>query len=292
MRLFDLHCDTAYEMYKQNMDYESNVLDIALERARCFEEYKQVMALWCDKELTDEECYEEFFKMRKNLLRYTKVPSDFGAYALSVEDARLLCGKLERLDILRDMGVRFLIPMWSGESIIGGAFDTEKGLTDFGKAAIERCFEIGIIPDISHCSVESAEDIFRIAERCGKPVIASHSCAFSVLSHPRNLRDGQFERIKALGGIVGLSFCAYHLAENREECTTEDIIRHFEHYLSLGGENMTCFGADMDGAPMPCGITGIESVMQIYEMLCKCFGREIADKLTYKNACKFVKDNL
>ena len=112
------------------------------------------------------------------------------------------------------------------------------------------------------------------------------------MSHPRNLRDGQFERIKALGGIVGLSFCAYHLAENREECTTNDIIRHFEHYLSLGGENMTCFGADMDGAPMPCGITGIESVMQIYEMLCKCFGREIADKLTYKNACKFVKYNL
>ncbi len=292
MRFFDLHCDTAYEMYAQNKGFKQNDLAISLERAKCLDEYKQVMALWCRNDRTDEECFADFLEMHENFLRHSPVPASFSPFSFSLEDARLLCGDLERLDLLHSMGIKFLIPMWKGESIIGGAFDTDTGLTDFGKAVIERCFEIGIIPDISHCSLKSADEILKLAEEKGGVVIASHSCSYSVYSHPRNLRDEQFLRIKELGGIVGLSLCAYHLTEKKEKCTADDIMRHFEHYLSLGGEDMTCFGADMDGAPMPCGVSGIESMPMIYEMLCNKFSREIADKLTYDNASIFMEKNL
>ncbi len=292
MRLFDLHCDTAYEMYVQNKEFSKNSLNVSLERAKCLDEYKQVMALWCNNERTDEECFNDFLEVHANFLRHSPVPATFGPFAFSLEDSRLLCGDIGRLDLLKSMGIRFLIPMWKGESIIGGAFDTDVGLTDFGKAVIRRCFEIGIIPDISHCSLKSADEILKMAEEEGRAAIASHSCAYSVYSHPRNLRDEQFMRIKALGGVVGLSFCAYHLTEKSEECTPDHIISHFEHYLSLGGEDMLCFGADMDGAPMPCGISGIENIPMVYEMLCERFGKVIADKLTYENASNFMNKNL
>lgn len=291
MKFFDLHCDTAYEMYVQDQGFQKNKLNIDLERAEYLEEYRQVMALWCNNERTDEECFEDFLAMHRNFLHHSSVPADFGPFAFSLEDARLLCGSIERLKLLRDMGIRFLIPMWKGESIIGGAFDTDVGLTDFGREVIKGCFELGIIPDISHCSVKSADEILSMAEQRGKTVIASHSCSYSVYAHKRNLRDEQFERIKALGGVVGLSLCAYHLTEYANKCCADDIVRHFEHYLSLGGEDMTCFGADMDGAPMPVGITGIESIANIYEILCKSFGNCVSEKLAYKNASNFIKKN-
>ena len=292
MKLFDLHCDTAYEMYKQKESLASNDLHIALDRTEKIEEYRQVMAVWSDNALSDEACYEDFLKIHKNFLKHTSLFPEKNKFYLSLEDARLLCGKLERLDSLYDMGIRFLIPMWIGKSIIGGAFDTDSGLTDFGKRVIDRCFELGIVPDISHSSVKSANQIFEIAENHHKPVIASHSCAFSVYEHPRNLRDEQFSRIKASGGVVGLSFCRYHLAMKNEHCGIENILHHIKHYLDIGGENMLCLGADMDGAPMPEGITGIESIPYLYEKLCDSFGKDIADKITFKNAYNFVKTNL
>ena len=250
------------------------------------------MAIWSDNERSNEDCYNDFLDIHSNLLKHTSLFPSNEHFYMSIEDARLLCGKLERLDSLYDMGVRFLIPMWSGESIIGGAFDTSSGLTDFGKSVVRRCFELGIIPDISHSSLKSANEIFEIAEKYSGPVIASHSCAFSVHEHPRNLRDEQFRRIKEIGGVVGLSFCSYHLVKKNEHCGIENILDHINHYLDIGGEDMLCLGADMDGAPMPEGITGIESIPYLYKKLCDSFGKDIADKITFKNAYNFVKTNL
>lgn len=291
MKLFDLHCDTAYEMYKNRQDIISNSLAIDVKRAERLEEYRQVMAFWCDSSLSDEECYEEFNEMYNHLTQMIEIPAPIGPYMLSLEDARLLCGELKRLDVLYDKGVRFLIPVWGGKSIIGGAFDEDDGLTDFGKSVIRRCFELGIVPDISHSSLKTADEIFELAEFYNKPVIASHSCSYSVYEHPRNLHDEQFERIKKIGGIVGLSFCSYHLAQKNEECTSENILLHIERYLELGGEDIICLGADMDGAPLPSDVLGIQSMPMIYEKICDRFGKDISDKITFKNAYNFVNKN-
>ncbi|MBQ8006003.1 MAG: membrane dipeptidase [Clostridia bacterium] len=292
MKLFDLHCDTAYEIYKANSDLYKNSFHVDLERASVYEDYRQIMAVWSDKNSSDEECFAQFFKIADHLKKHTSLFPNNQSFFLSVEDARLLCGRLERLNDIFEAGVRFLIPVWGGENILGGAFDTSIGLTKFGKDVIHRCFELGIVPDISHSSVESANDIFNIAEIHNKPVIASHSCSFSVYDHQRNLHDDQFYRIKDIGGVVGMNFCRYHLTEAEKQCTVRNILLHIEHFLNLGGENVICIGADMDGAPMPDGISGIEDVHVIYENLCDSFGKTIADKVTFGNANNFINNNL
>ncbi len=296
MKLFDLHCDTAYEIFRQNKSIEDNNLHISIEKAKNIEVYKQVFAIWCDFDIDDEPCYGDFLNIYGNLTKQLKIStgesSEDRVFYLSLEDARLLNGDIERLNLLYEMGVRFLIPVWKGISCIGGAFNTNDGLTDFGKEVINRCFELGIVPDISHSSVETADEILTLGEKLSKPVIASHSCAFSVFEHPRNLRDEQFLRIKDLGGVVGLSFCKYHLASENVDCDRISVFEHIAHYLSIGGEDILCFGADMDGAPMPNGISGIGDFPSLYGDIVSNFGKIIADKITYTNANNFVKTNL
>ncbi len=292
MKFFDLHCDTSYEAFKQNEGLACNNLHIDLKRADNFDEYGQVFAVWSDSELSDEDCFKNFLEIHSYFHSKASLLSGRFRFFLSVEDARLLCGKLDRLDLLYGMGVRFLIPMWKGKNIIGGAFDTDLGLSNFGESVIKKCFEIGIIPDVSHSSEKSAGEIFAIAERYNKPVIASHSCSFAVYEHPRNLRDEQFKRIQQLGGVVGLSFCSYHLAGDDKKSNTSDILKHIEHYLNIGGKDILCIGADMDGAPMPAGISGIESIPLIYDKICQEFGNTIAQKIAWENAYNFINNNL
>lgn len=302
MKYFDLHCDTATETYFRRTSLSENDGHVSLDRLGKIDKYTQIMAIFSRDNGSDEECFEEF----KQIVEYHKKEigikqikcgseldkSDF-TYIWAVEDARILCSELSRIKLLYDCGVRIITPVWAGETIIGGAFDTEKGLTDFGKKAVSKFLELGIIPDISHSSEQTAEEIFELAGSAKMPVIASHSCAYSVRNHPRNLRDYQFEMVKKSGGIVGLSFCAYHLSDKAKGlCDTEDIMKHINYYLSLGGEDILCIGADFDGAGMPTGIEGIQSIPELYRRVEREHGTKLANKIFYENAYSFFKIHL
>ena len=219
-QLFDLHCDTPTQLYRHNTSLVKNPHHVSLEGAGAFDQYTQVMAIFSPYALDDENAFHNFHKTADYLMTEFETNCEKVAYVrtaqgflaaktparmfLAVEDARLLAGKHDRLRILHARGVRFLTLVWSGESCIGGAHNTELGLTDFGKAVVKNCFSMGIIPDISHASQKTASDIFDIAEAYGKAVIATHSNAYSVHPHSRNLRDEQFKRLMACGGISGI----------------------------------------------------------------------------------------
>jgi membrane dipeptidase len=121
-------------------------------------------------------------------------------------------------------------------------------LTDFGKRVVVRCFELGILPDLSHTNQFSAQDTIDLAIAAKKPLIASHSNAYGLYPHPRNLRDEHFVALRDNGGLVGLNFCHVHLCdETQERACVSHLVRHLEHYLSLGGENIVAIGGDWDG---------------------------------------------
>lgn len=105
-------------------------------------------------------------------------------------------GSLSRLAALYRAGIRVLTLLWGGNTCIGGSHDTDSGLTPFGRAVVRKCHQIGIIPDISHASVASAEEIIEISLSTGKPCIASHSDSYHVFPHTRNLSDRHFLAIR------------------------------------------------------------------------------------------------
>ena len=210
---------------------------------------------------------------------------------LALEDARVLNRKLERVEELHRLGFRILTPLWGGETCIGGSHDTSKGLTDFGRHAIRDAVSLGMIADISHASLRSADEILEIASNQGRPVMASHSNAYDICPVSRNLQRNQIRDLLDLGGIIGLNLHRPFLS-TQKEATREDILRHAEYFLEQGCEDALCFGCDMDGAMMPADLPDLLAISSLREYLSGYYSDELLDKLFFKNAHHFATRHL
>ncbi|MBQ8747080.1 MAG: membrane dipeptidase [Clostridia bacterium] len=305
MNLFDLHCDTALELYLQNQPLKDNTLHVSLGKSAPFDSYIQTMAVWSDRSLSNEDAYRQFLKTASRLkdeLKANEIPlirqgtslrqKPARGVILAVEDARILNSDLARLDYLYRLGVRFLTLMWGGTTCIGGSHDTDAPLTDFGRTVVETCFEIGIVPDVSHASRQVTAEVIAMAKQARRPIIATHSNAFAVHPHSRNLTDEEFSAIVESGGIVGISLCRPHLTDG--DCTIADVIRHIKHYLHLGGEDALCLGCDFDGIDTPPdGIADLSDLPALYRaMLDSGISEEITQKIFFENAYGFTAANI
>ena len=312
LSLFDTHCDTAYELYHRGCGLLENNCHIDMAKASCYDRYAQYYAVWSNRRLDDESCFEDFLKITADLDKKLSQMSDVAirvrhkddlisalsqkkhAVILAVEDARLTAGKLERLDTLKDMGVKYLTLLWGGETCVGGSHDTSSGLTSFGKALSHKCFDIGIIPDISHASEQSVDDLLSIAYEHKKPIIATHSNAYTVYPHSRNLRDRHFAAIKELGGVVGVSLCRSHLTDTREHPATPDhVFEHIDYYMGQGGEDMVGFGCDWDGTDLPDGISHVGDLSLMADVMARHgYSDELIHKIFYLNFYHFAIKNI
>ena len=295
MKIFDLHCDTATRLLSEKQGLFDNSLHVSIKKAERYEKYAQVMAVWTNHKLSDADGYLKLFEVVNNLKNELELYSQHAELVkmiLAVEDARILENDISRLDVLHSQGVRLLTLNWHGKTCIGGAHDTSEGLTDFGVRVVKRCFEIGIIPDVSHSSFSGTETAIEMAKQHRKPIIASHSDSYTVNSHSRNLRDDDFREIVKLGGLVGINLCPAHLSDSANADIT-DVIRHIEHYLSLGGENTVALGCDLDGTNLPNGFSSVSDLHKIHDELQKLnYCPELINKILYKNAFDFFTTNL
>ncbi len=309
--IIDTHCDTAFELYRRNQSIVKNDCHISLDGAEIYRNYAQFFAIWADKRKNDDECYSDFLaisgklqsEVDKNQEKIALVTSFDGMQAafrqnkraafLAVEDARILGGDISRLDALWRGGVKYLTLLWGGKTCIGASHDSEGGLTDFGRNTVKRCFELGIIPDVSHANIRVTDEVIDLCHAHGKTLMASHSNCRSVYDHTRNLTDEHIRAIVRLNGAIGLNLCKFHLcdAENTA-CTVDTVVSHIEGFISLGAENNLGLGCDMDGAPLPDGISGVGDLYKLALALKdKGFDDEIINKIFYKNHYNFLKNN-
>lgn len=304
LSLFDFHCDTAYEMLRKKQPLAKNELAVSLEQATVFERYIQVMALWTDYGLDDEAGWTQCLAMLENLKKDPSVQNREAQIAtavaddsrptllIGVEDGRILAEKIERVEQLYKAGIRIFTPLWKGKTCLGGAHDTAEGLTAFGKAAIAKCVALGIVPDISHASEASAEDIFEIADANGSPVIASHSNAYDICPVSRNLRKSQIRNILRSDGIIGINLFRAFLKEDGN-AAAKDILPHIEFFLEQGAEDALCIGGDMDGCDLPEDIPNLAALPRLAELLlCHRYSEAFIHKLFYQNAWSFAHKHI
>ncbi len=305
-----MHCDTAGELFYQNRELKSSDLHISLDKASVYEKYVQFAAVWSNASFTDDECFDNFFKIKdyfsaqisensacaalcetfddiSNALEHGKA-----AFVLTIEGLRLIGNDISRIATLRRVGVRVATLTWSGLDVIGGSHDTDAPLTDFGKAAVGECFGVGIIPDISHLSHAGMCDVFEIARHFGKPVLATHSNSTSVYSCTRNLTDEEFKTVVSLGGLVGISMYPYHLADG--VASASDAADHICRYLKLGGTDGIALGCDFDG--IECTPTDISDVSKLNTLAAELSRRglsdDLIDKVFFGNLYSFLRENL
>ncbi len=309
MRYFDLHCDTILGCLHKDIPLAENEMHINLKKAEAIDTYVQCFAVFIPDKFRGEEAFQLFCKAADRLsmeverngerLAAVRQPGDLqkveaagkhGA-VLTIESGAALGGKLENIQELKRRGVRMCTLTWNGENELGqGLFAKEKtGLTEFGKQAVKEFENAGIIVDISHASPELFWDVAEIAQ---KPLVASHSNSKSVCSFPRNLTDEQFARVRDSKGLVGLNFCPDFLNDDGEKASMEDVLRHAERFLSLGGENTVAMGSDFDGTNLPKDMEdGLGAIPRLYELFLRHYSQELTDKIFYGNAARFFQEN-
>ena len=286
MKLFDLHCDTATKLYYSGIPFSSDSLHLSLGDISAWDSVTQVFACFCPPALSDNEAFDAFFAMRRRLLDSLEHHgSDRLTPILAVEDARLLANSRERLLMLRKAGVHILTLLWRGETVIGGAFDTDIGLSPFGKDVLSDCITLGITPDVSHASEPAFYDV--LEGLYGHPMLASHSNSKKIRNHPRNLTDTQFKDLIHTGGLCGLSLCPEHLAEG--EATSDDLLLHLEHFLALGGEDHVALGTDFDGiSTTPTDLKRNRDLLSVAEKMSRIgYSDALIEKIFWKNAKNF-----
>lgn len=303
MQLFDLHCDTLYKAYTKGKSIIKNDFEISIERAGSFDKWIQCMAVWIPDSIRGEAAERlvenccallnsELAKCKACGINIEKIDSVLNMRSnlniiLTIEGGAALNGKLGNIERYRALGVRAMTLTWNGHCEIGDGAEVQnsKGITEFGKAAVKEMERCAIAVDVSHASDKLFYDVAQITER---PFIATHSNSRAVCGHKRNLTDEQFEIIKNRGGIVGINFHKYFLSEDHQ--SVDDIIRHTEYFLSLGGENTVAVGTDFDGGDLPEDISGIEDMHKICERFARLnYSDDLIEKIFFKNAFNFYQ---
>ncbi|MCP4315773.1 MAG: membrane dipeptidase [Hyphomicrobiales bacterium] len=184
------------------------------------------------------------------------------AAILHMEGAEAIDPELHALEVFYRAGLRSLGPVWSRPTIFGegvpfrfpGSPDIGGGLTGLGLDLVRRCNALGIMIDLSHITERGFWDV---AEHSTHPLVATHSNAHALCPHVRNLTDDQLGAIAGSDGMVGVNFAASFLREDGrmiDDVPLEQMLRHFDHLISLVGEDRVGFGSDFDGAKVPQAI--------------------------------------
>ena len=304
MKLFDLHCDTLYRAFFEIGGLFNNDFHISFDKTDDIEPYIQCMAVWVPDEFRNKNAIQLFENCRKKLndeLKDTNIKIIYSqddiieieskkgnGVVLTVEGGAVLGGKLENVDYLAKCGVKIMTLTWNGNCELGDGIGVEgaKGLTNFGKSVVAKMEQNSIVVDVSHSSVPMFYDV---AELSTRPFCATHSNSKQICPHRRNLTDEQFSIIRDKGGIVGLNLSRGFLREDEDKACMLDVLRHAEHFLSLGGEKTLAIGTDFDGTDIPIDMTGIESMNKLYELFLKHnYNEKLLEDIFFNNARNFL----
>ena len=192
---------------------------------------------------------------------------------------------------LYNKGLRVLTLNWRGQSCIGGGWDTDSPLTDFGREIVKECARLGIIIDLSHSSEKVQDEVFQMSVELGIAPIYSHSNSYTVCTHKRNISDEHFTMAVRCNGLVGINLCPKFL-ENDGSADIYSVLNHIDHFLFLGGESTLALGCDFDGtSSLPAGISDISDLPRLYEIIAKKYGDRFANDIFFYNAFNFWSKN-
>ncbi len=172
------------------------------------------------------------------------------AMMLDAQHGYFIGNQLDRLNEYYDKGLRRVQLSYNRASMLAtGCMDPrDGGVTTFGKEAIARMNEIGILVDTGHCSSFTLLDAIDVSS---KPIACSHAGLRSI--SPRNPRTHNDEGLKKLadnGGVFGVVGSPGTMGEDMPQAAdVKDFIRCIDYAVNLMGEDHVGFALDQVQAP-------------------------------------------
>ncbi|HET7531100.1 MAG TPA: dipeptidase [Mycobacteriales bacterium] len=164
------------------------------------------------------------------------------ALVLALEGCEAVGVDVPILRTLFRLGVRMASFTHFGRTALadGSAEDAAGSrLTAAGVDALTLLEELGVVMDVSHLSAAGTDHVLSVARR---PVVASHSSAYELCRHHRNLTDERLKGIAATGGVVGVNF--FYGFIDPADPTVERLVDHVEHVASVAGIDHVGLGPD------------------------------------------------
>ncbi len=166
------------------------------------------------------------------------------ALVLALEGCEAVGRDVELLSTLHRVGVRIASLTHFGRTLLAdGSGEDPAGsrLTRAGVEAVAVMEELGLLLDVSHLGAVGVDHVLEIARR---PLIATHSSAYELRGHHRNLTDERLKGIAAGAGVVNVNFFAGFLDEDPSQHTVARVVDHLEHVASMAGTGAVGLGPD------------------------------------------------
>jgi membrane dipeptidase len=251
------------------------------------------------------------------------------ASLLGAEGGHSIAGSLGVLRAFYQLGVRYMtlthnlaLP-WADSATDAPAAG---GLSAFGREVVREMQRLGMLVDLSHVAPTTMSDAFDTAEA---PLIFSHSSAFAVCDHPRNVPDTILARLASNGGLCMITFVPAFVAQRcrdwelelaaemdrqgldyrdlaarkkitgswiadhpRPKATIADVVAHVEHVREVAGVDHIGLGGDYDGVDeLPVGLEDVSCYPALIEaVLERGWSEADCGKLTGGNMLRVMRD--
>ncbi len=226
------------------------------------------------------------------------LPGKKMAAVIHIEGAEAISEDLSELEGFYQNGLRSLGPVWSRPTIFGHGVpfrypstgDIGPGLTDAGKRLIAECNRLGIMIDLSHLNEKGMDEVAAISTA---PLVATHSNAYEICPHARNLTDRQLRQIADSDGMVGINLASGFLRPDGQmdaDFGLDVLLRHHDHLVKVLGEDRVGLGSDFDGALVPkdiadcAGLPNLRAAMADHGI-----GADLMTKLTHGNWLRVLR---
>lgn len=318
MRYMDLHCDTLSEAWlkkkKDILDFPEAMLDLRrLKQGGCGVQFFAIFMLTEQMKreagvTADDETYiAGLAEIFRNSCGEQMAPAgnladiarngDKISGILTLEDGRAVNGSMENLERFYRMGIRLITLTWNFENCFGypNSRDPavmERGLKPFGREAVARMNELGMLVDVSHLSDGGFWDVAQVSK---KPFAASHSNCRALNPNPRSMTDHMIRTLADHGGVMGVNFERSFLTEDLHNPVSrvEDLVRQLTHMIQVGGEDIAAIGSDLDGIGGPLEIGSPAQMPLLFQALERAgFPERQIEKIAWGNAARVLGETL
>ena len=279
MPIYDTHSDIFYNLAFKNVEdpFKTYHLDDLTKGG-------VVGGIWV---VYSDEDFDVVSAYKKAIEKFKNYENDFDVIK-GLEGLRNV-PDLKTLDVLYNMGIRHASLTWNEENHLatGVRGNSDRGLTDLGKEFIKYMNEHNMIIDVSHLNEKS---FYEVLKEEPKILIASHSNAYSLSDHIRNLKDEQLEALRDAGGMIGCVAARNFVSKNKADQNINGLVKQIKYLVNIMGIDRVMLGLDMMNYLSDFPNSNLDDLQTHADcskleeaLLNNGFNKEDVEKITHKN---------